>query len=229
MSIEPPSSRAQLLERAENISGKTVLEVASEIGEVVPKNLRKHKGWLGQLLEKALGADAKSKAEPDFSKLHIELKTIPMNTDYRACESTYVCTVPLLSLNGVTFEQSWVCRKLSTVLWMPILTLKSVPLRDRQIGMPFLWSPSPEEHTLLRQDWQELTDMVCLGELEQITARLGRVLQIRPKAADSRSLCYGLNHEGERVLTQPRGFYLRANFTTKLIHQGLLGTVITSA
>ena len=75
--------------------------------------------------------------------------------------------------------------KLSRVLWVPVEGARHIPLAERRVGSPLLWSPSEEEERLLRADWEELMDMIVLGKVEQITARHGQVMQIRPKAANS--------------------------------------------
>ena len=152
-----------------------------------------------------------------MKNLQIELKTIPVDIHGKARESTYVCTAPLRNLTGAVWQTSWVCQKLSHVLWVPIITMDNMALADRQIGMPVLWQPTVEQAAMLGSDWQLLTDMICLGQLEQITAYHGNVLQIRPKAANAQAQCWGINAEGERFLTLPRGFYLRARFTSELL------------
>ncbi|MCD6055766.1 MAG: mismatch repair protein [Gammaproteobacteria bacterium] len=216
---KPPTTEAQLMTRAVAMSGLTVRQLAEIVSENIPPDLKQHKGWLGQLVERYLGASAHSKAAPDFEALSIELKTIPVDESGTSRESTYVCTVPLLELANVSWEASWVYRKLSHVLWVPIITPPLTALPDRLIGMPLLWRPAAEEAASLRADWQELTDMIALGQLEQVTAYHGNILQIRPKAADGRALCWGINEEGERFLTLPRGFYLRSRFTTALMQK----------
>lgn len=215
--ILPPTTIDELLTRAYAIAGLSIADLATHLKQPMPTNLSRHKGWLGQLLEIALGATAGSQATPDFENLGVELKTIPVDSDARARESTYVCTAPLLQLQQSHWQTSWVCRKLSCVLWIPIVTSKETCLADRQIGMPFLWRPTTEQAAQLQQDWQELTDMICLGQVEEIAAHHGDILQIRPKAANGRALCWGINAAGEKFLTLPRGFYLRAHFTTALL------------
>lgn len=223
MYAAPPKSIGQLQARAESMAGLSIAQLAQRINVPIPPDLSKHKGWLGQLLEKYLGASAGPLAAPDFEDLHIELKTIPVDKNGKARESTYVCTAPLCNLTGVTWQTSWVCKKLSHVLWVPIITVAGVALADRHIGMPVLWQPSIEQAALLASDWQLLTDMICLGQLEQMTAHHGHCLQIRPKAANGKAQCWGINAQGERFLTLPRGFYLRARFTSDLLksHFGL--------
>jgi nitrogen regulatory protein P-II 2 len=71
-------------------------------------------------------------------------------------------------------------------------------------------------------DWEELMDMIVLGQVERITARHGEVLQLRPKAANSKALTEAIGTHGESILTLPRGFYLKKNFTGALLARHFL-------
>jgi DNA mismatch repair protein MutH len=215
-SVAPPTSESEILARAQDLAGLTLGQIAARFGRSVPQNLRRFKGWVGELLELALGATSGSQAAPDFPDLGVEMKTIPLRADGRPKESTYVCTVPLTDFETY-WEVSWVRRKLSRVLWLPVEAEDCVSLPERRVGMALLWSPDSEEEAILRADWEELMDMVCLGQLESITAHQGVYLQIRPKAANKRSLCEGIGENGERILTLPRGFYLRPVFTATIL------------
>ncbi|ADE16496.1 DNA mismatch repair endonuclease mutH [Nitrosococcus halophilus Nc 4] len=215
-SIAPPTSEDEVLARVQALAGLPLGQIAAHLGRRMPGNLRRAKGWVGELLELALGATSGSQAAPDFPHLGVEMKTLPLRADGRPKESTYVCTVPLTGFD-ICWETSWVRRKLSRVLWVPVEADTGVPLSERRVGMALLWSPSAEEEAILRADWEELMEMVCLGQLESITAHHGVYLQIRPKAANGRALCEGIGTNGEPVLTLPRGFYLRSGFTTTLL------------
>ncbi len=221
MKPPPPNSEQELLERANALAGRPLEQIANLAGRPCPADLRHNKGWHGQLLETLLGASAGSLAEPDFQTIGVELKTLPIDHRGLPKESTYVCTVPLENQAG-TWEQSWVHNKLRRVLWMPVEADTTIPLARRRIGTPLLWSPDTGEETALRQDWEELMDMVCLGELEKITAHHGNVLQIRPKAADAKSLTWGIGANGDRIPTTPRGFYLRSHFTAQILHKNYI-------
>ena len=50
-----------------------------------------------------------------------------------------------------------------------------------------------------------------------VSAHLGRWLQLRPKARDGRARTVAFGREGEVVETVPRGFYLRPSFTRALL------------
>ena len=85
------------------------------------------------------------------------------------------------------------------------------------IGAPILWKPTAEQERQLKQDWEELMDLIVLGKLEQITARIGEVMQLRPKGANSRAVTKGIGKNGEIIDTLPLGFYLRKEFTAQIL------------
>lgn len=212
-----PQTLEQLLSQAQSIAGLTFGELADELHIPVPPDLKRDKGWVGMLLERALGATAGSKAEQDFSHLGVELKTLPINAEGYPLETTFVSLAPLVQNSGVKWENSHVRHKLSCVLWMPIEGSRHIPLRERHIGAPILWKPTTEQERQLKQDWEELMDLIVLGKLDQITARIGEVMQLRPKGANSRAVTKGIGKNGEIIDTLPLGFYLRKEFTAQIL------------
>jgi len=217
MNPHRPETVSELMRRAQSMAGHTVQNLAKQIGKSVPKHLLQNKGWLGQLIEHYLGADSNSKPLPDFNHLKIELKTIPVDHTGKPTESTYICTAPLMDVAGLSWEDSVVYHKLAQVLWVPIQSDKSIPLSARKIGMPLLWQLSGENHDMIRADWEEHMEKIALGRIGEIRAENGNALQIRPKAANSKALRMAIGEEGQIIQTLPRGFYLRAKFTEKLL------------
>ena len=71
----------------------------------------------------------------------------------------------------------------------------------------------------LQQDWEELMEQISLGGIASIRGAEGKVLQLRPKAANSKALTAAVGAEGEPIRTLPRGFYLKAGFTAGLLQQ----------
>lgn len=212
-----PKTQAELLAQAQRLAGYSLGELAAMAGIATPKDLKRDKGWIGILLEIWLGASAGSKPEQDFAALDVELKTIPIDAAGRPLETTFVCVAPLTGNSGVTWENSHVRHKLKRVLWIPVEGERAIPLAERRVGSPLLWTPSAEEEHQLRMDWEELMDLIVLGQVERITARHGEVLQLRPKAANSKALTEAIGAQGERIMTLPRGFYLKKNFTAALL------------
>ena len=215
--VAPPRSEAELLARAEELAGLSLGQLAERFAAQVPVDPRRAKGYAGRLLELALGADATSRSEPDFTRLGIELKTVPVDAAGLPLESTYLTLAPLRGLSGLDWTDSAVRRKLARMLWVPVEGTRGIPIATRRIGWPVLWSPTPDQEVALRQDWEELMLMLTTGQLASLDARQGRWLQIRPKAANGRALAAAHDETGAPAAGLPRGFYLRARFTAQIL------------
>jgi DNA mismatch repair protein MutH len=213
----PPRSLAELQDRADRLAGLTVEEVRTLLGRKAPLEARRAKGYVGELVEAFLGASAGSRAEPDFPELGVELKTLPVGPSGKPTESTFVCTLELGRLAESEWESSRVRKKLERVLWVPVEGQRSIPLTERHFGTAFFWQASQEESALLRGDWEELVGLVSQGRTAEITGHMGRVLQVRPKAASSRAERRAYDEDGAPYSELPRGFYLRATFTSSLL------------
>ena len=220
--ISAPRTQDELLQRVADIAGLSLATLANRCGQNVPEDQRNAKGWAGQLVEQALGATASSRAEPDFQAIGIELKTIPVNAHGQPCESTYVCTVPLVDQVETSWQDAWIRKKLACVLWLPIEADKSIPFARRRIGNAILWRPTAEQDAILKQDWNEHMELISLGRINEISAHHGTYLQIRPKAANCRALRNTTDEDGNLVKTLPRGFYLRTQFTARILTERYL-------
>jgi DNA mismatch repair protein MutH len=221
VSIVAPASEAELMERAHALAGRRLGDLANLHGLEVPIEMRRAKGFAGTLLERCLGATAGSRALPDFEGLGVELKTLPLDRAGRPLESTFVCTIELTELADSEWATSRVRKKLARVLWVPLLSERERPLVERTVGTPLLWSPTAAQEADLRWDWEEIAGLIGLGRIDDITGHLGRCLQMRPKASNSRARRVGIDDEGIRVEVLPRGFYLRPSFTATLFREFL--------
>ncbi len=213
-----PASIADLLTRATALGGMTLRQLAARHGMPIPANQLRHKGWAGGLLELALGTESGSRPEPDFPALGVELKTLPVNAQGKPKESTYIC-IAALDGRPESWETSLVRKKLACVLWVPIEADKSQALAQRRIGTPFLWHPGPEQECQLRSDWEEIMEQIATGNIDRVSSRQGRWLQLRPKAANARAQAPGFDHAGNPSTILPRGFYLRSLFTAQILAQ----------
>ena len=209
----PPETLKELLIRAESLTGKTFGQLAQQLNIPVPSQPSRAKGWVGGLLEHYLGAHAPNKATPDFPYLGIELKSIPINSKGLPSETTYVTTVSLDQLAQQSWHESPVYQKLKQVLWVPFEGDTTIALPSRRIGQPILWQPIPEQAMILQQDWQEIVDLILMGNLSKLTSRLGTYLHVRPKAAHGKIL--QKTNSSEQTL--PRGFYLRTALTSRIL------------
>lgn len=174
------------------------------------------KGKVGELLERALGATGGAAATWDFPALRVELKTIPVDSRGIPRESTFVCAVSLLDAERAEWETSWVRSKLARVLWVPITGVDGA----RRIGSARMWSPSNAQERVLKDDFDEILGRIGAVGVEGLSARVGRWLQLRPKAAHGGVRTRAPGADGGLVETVPRGFYLRARFTSAILRDG---------
>lgn len=214
-----PQSVEQLYYRAQCLAGCSIQKLAEKLNVDAPVDLRRDKGWVGILIERYLGANAGNKAERDFAHLGIELKTIPIGRNGKPLETTFVCSASLKGNVGCCWEESHVRYKLACVLWIPVEGDRTIPLLMRRIGYPVLWRPSQKEEALLQQDWEEIMENIALGGVHTLSARQGQVMQMRPKAANSRVSTEAIGETGKSILTNPRGFYLKKAFTYHILMQ----------
>jgi DNA mismatch repair protein MutH len=212
----PPRDEAELRRRLARLGGSRLGELAAALGVAVPPDLRRDKGWVGTLVERALGATAASRAEPDFTGLGIELKTLPIDAAGRPVESTFVASLDL-SARPPPWPDSPVRQKLSRVAWLLVEADRSLPLARRRLGAALLWSPSFDEEEQLARDYGEITELLDEGFAARVTGHRGLFLQLRPKGRNAAHLRRALDEEGGPALAAPRAFYLRSRFTAALL------------
>ncbi|WP_058481743.1 DNA mismatch repair endonuclease MutH [Legionella waltersii] len=205
------------MDRCRNLSGISFAQLAHRVGVSFPENPSHRKGYIGLMLELALGCDAGNESAPDFSGLGVELKTIPIAASGSPAESTFVSSIPLLTIHQQTWKTSQCYAKLKRVLWIPVEGDKSIPFSQRRVGNGILWSPTSSQEATLEEDWTYLTDKIIAGDLESLDASVGTYLQVRPKAANGKSLSYCYDAKGNKVQTLPRGFYLRTQLTSSVL------------
>lgn len=213
--MNTPQSIEQLLAKAAPLAGIQIGELADLCHVSCPTQSTHAKGWLGQLLEQYLGANAGNDAMPDFVDLQVELKTLPLDANGRVQESTYVTYAPM-PFNEPEWHQSTVYRKLKSVLWVPYCAIG--PIHTRTLATPFLWRMSAQWEALLRHDWEELAVMLRM-HAGQINGSKGSYLHIRPKAANAKTLIEIEDCEGELLQVVPKGFYLRTSFTAAILQE----------
>jgi DNA mismatch repair protein MutH len=212
-----PRSEGELFARASALAGHTLGEIARALGTEIGDDGVRTKGKWGALVERALGATGGSSKVTDFPHLGVELKTVPVRADGKPFESTYVCVLELVRADDLVWETSWARKKLSRVLWVPILA-EAADWRDRPLGRPVLWSPSEEQEAILRADFDEIVGAFGSGRIRDVTAHWGTYLQVRPKAKNGEKTFVTTDAEGELVATVPKGFYLRPKLVGALLH-----------
>ncbi|MGN1281205.1 MAG: DNA mismatch repair protein MutH [Succinivibrio sp.] len=216
-----PKTFEELIANLDSIMGKTIAELAKRAQLPLPISPTHGKGFTGELLEIILGASAQNLPIPDFPELGLELKTIPVNRSLEPLESTFLCHAPLTNIRSLTFENSALYSKILRVLFILISAEKNMDFTERKIEGYFFFTPDDNQLKQLRCDFNELYELVKTGCVNQINARLGQIIQMRPKAANGQALTECIGPDGEVIRTRPRGFYMRREFTKKLIEKYL--------
>ena len=209
----PPRSESELLARAHALHRTAVGARAARLGLRAEATGVHTKGKVGDLVERALGATGGGPTW-DFPELRVELKTVPVDARGAPRESTFVCAVSLLDADRAEWATSWVRSKLTRVLWVPVTIGAG---GSRILAEARLWSPSGEQEGVLASDFDEILGRVGAGDIEGVSARVGRWLQLRPKAAHGRVRTRAPGGGDGTLSTVPRGFYLRTRFTGAIL------------
>ena len=201
--------------RAQALGGCRVDTLAAALGVPLPAQPQRAKGFVGQLVELALGADPQAHTRPDFPDLGVELKTLPVGDRGVPSQSTFCCSIAMAEAAHAHWETSRLRRRLGCVLWLPVHSAAVAPLAERRFGRAHLWEPTQSQWQQLRTDWEELMGSIGAGLGGQLSARIGSILQVRPKAAHAQVRCVGEGPDGLQALL-PLAFYLRRGFTASL-------------
>ncbi|MBQ2381059.1 MAG: DNA mismatch repair endonuclease MutH [Succinivibrio sp.] len=215
----PPESFEELIERLNRITGLSISEIAADLNVNLPISTTRGKGFTGELLEVVLGASAKNQSIPDFPELGLELKTLPIDQNFKPLESTFVCHAPLMNVRDLRFENSPLYAKIKRVLFILIDGTKGLEYSEKYIRGYFFYTPTENDLLTLKKDFDELYELIKTGEVESITARIGHIVQLRPKGADGTALTQAIGKDGQIIMTRPRGFYIRRSFTQELIER----------
>jgi DNA mismatch repair protein MutH len=192
--------------------GQPLAELADGLGLPVPAGRTHAKGWPGQVIERELGAAGGH--GPDFKTLGVELKSVPVAIGLLPLESTAICNIDPVTVAGESWATSYVRTKLAKVLFVALeVPREARSVGERRVTAVRLWIPSPDEEAALREDFEMFVrDYFRRGRAGAITGHLGVVLQVRPKARNSRDLRDAFGPGGEPVRLGKMGFYLRPAF-----------------
>jgi DNA mismatch repair protein MutH len=145
----------------------------------------------------------------------VEVKTLPFGFNRagraRVRQSTFLTSASLTSLAAERWDTSRVKKKLTRVLFLPI------DVDSARIGTAFLYEPNDVDIAAFRADWEDLADLVARGLGFAITARRGRLLQLRPKAKNATVTMQATTVDGDDIVLRPQGFYVRRVLTQRLI------------
>lgn len=220
----PPKDKATLIDRLDLIVGRSIGQLATLAQVPIPNSNISGKGFCGQIIELFLGANAHNLSEPDFIDLQIELKTIPVNTDLKPQETTFICSADINPTRYIPFENSPLYHKIKHILFVLLLAPKGMDLKERRILGYFFYQPPQAELEKIATDYNEFCELIFSSQARNINGSLGNIIQMRPKAANSNTFTKIRDGQGNTTYASPKGYYFRSSYTTKLIQNFLAQT-----
>lgn len=163
------------------LAGANLHDLAAHYGITVYTSSGLNKGWVGQTLEKVAKLQGGNAAAPDG--VGFELKStslIPQQQSWKPKEIIKITQVSPQTLLEETFENSLLWQKLSHLLVVGCHHESSTLCRVVKVNL--FDTEDPELVYEIRSFWESLQQMVCLGEIAELTSQgiNGKYLQIRP-------------------------------------------------
>lgn len=217
--VEAPDTIQKLYSNLEHICGKTIGEVAAELGIDVIKDLTSNTGWIGNLIESALGAQAGTKPVQDFTTLGIELKTIAINSAGKVANNVFITTVPQETFMMQSWETSHLLYKLQHILFIPIENNSEKAIAQRRIGRPLFWKPSVDELNVIANDWHNVMMLLAEDKMLKLPSGLGQALTVQVKALSSLQTRTIEDSDGFKHKVLPLSFYLKRSFVQQIIQR----------
>ena len=218
------SSEESIVTYAEQLVDKTIEEIISFTEDTVGINI-KNKGMIGQFIEEYwFGQKPNSSPLPDFEKVGIELKVIPLIKQTKKIavkERTKICSIDYKKLIDESWETSHAKIKLNKILFVYYLYEKENILQSKVMKID-LWELSQgTNEIIIKQDWLGVKDNIVEGNAHLLSESQSKVL------AASRSGSGGKDKYGEPkdLVEQPnqqyedkalkRAFSLKSSFTNQ--------------
>ena len=73
------------------------------------------------------------------------------------------------------------------MLFVVVIAQRDMDYQDRTVAGYFFYTPSKEDLEQIKRDYDELYELVKTGQVETINARIGHIIQMRPKGADGKA------------------------------------------
>ncbi|MFC6276403.1 DNA mismatch repair protein MutH [Psittacicella hinzii] len=213
----PPQTWSQLLTYVQALVGKTVEQIADKHQVELIDSLKLNRGWLGNLIEIALGASAGSKPTQDFIDLGLELKTLAINENGKVKSDIFISSLPLNSYMLQDWQLSHVLYKLKRILFIPVENNPEIPLAQRRIGKGFIWSPNAQQLATLEADWKSIMEIITQRDFTALKSNLGSALCVRVKALNTQQSNTFNDIDLHSINLPPLSFYLRRNFVNEIL------------
>ena len=205
--ITPPPTlrREDALVRLDALVGHDLRPLADELGITVWRNGRRNKGWAGQVVERYLGQSPNSRQGADFGDWELKVVPLQLSADGtpRLKETMAITMFTEAEVEAQDFEHSHLLHKLRRLI--VVARLYEGPQEARSLLLGAAEFQLDDAHLLaqVREDYEEIRWVVRSAGAFALTARLGKLVQPRPKGAGA--------HRGGH------GFYARKAFVAHML------------
>jgi DNA mismatch repair protein MutH len=165
------NSIQSIINYAKKLKGHTLREIC---GKKIENHGYKGKGNFGQLVEKFyFGYEPNSKAEADFVKVGMELKSSPLkilkNGEYRSKERLVLNIIDYLKVHKEEFENSSFWKKNAHLLLIFYLHDREKDLLDYLIKLVDDWKYPNEDLAIIKRDWETINQKIKEGKAHELS------------------------------------------------------------
>lgn len=205
-----------------NISGKTPAQLEGLYGSP------RRKGGLGNLLEEVyFGYAPNSDPRADFHRAGIELKASPYEIKrdgrLRAGERLVLSMIDYQSPISIDMYQSHFWEKSQSLLLVYYLRDRSVPsVLDQRIGYVFLFSPTPEDLRIIKEDYRKIVFKIERGGAHTLSESDTMYLGACTKGATAEKSIVP-QYYGAHIPARKRAFCFKLSYMTYVLGQMAAG------
>ena len=209
------SSEESIVKYAKKLIGKSLQDILNISSSKRIINL-KNKGLAGLIIEKEwFGIEQNSSQLPDFDKVGIELKIIPLKRTRNGIvvkERTKICSINYMTLHNEIWEESHAKEKLNKILFVYYFP-DTTNILDSKILKIDLWKLSKQTGELfLKDDWHFIQEKVIRGYAHELSSKDTDSLEASP--AGTKKLVPQFNTIFSDT-AQKRAFSLKQPFTNQ--------------
>ena len=165
------NDKNSIIEYAKKLKGKSLRQACSS---TVSGHSYSGKGNFGQVLEKYyFGYEPNSKAEADFAKIGMELKSSPLkqlkNSEYRSKERLVLNVINYLNVVKQTFANSDFIKKNTCILLVFYLHQSGCNILDLIIKLVDEWEFPPTDLEIIKKDWETINQKIIAGKAHELS------------------------------------------------------------
>lgn len=186
LGIRVPNFEEEVAARYERFVGRTVGEVARELG--VPSSTSK--SFAAGVIRRALGASSTKAKIQEFERTGLIVRTPRLDPSGLPYEAISFPAFRYMELKEETWEDSTLLSQIEYMLLTPIEgQTKSTPQSHCVIRPLVFWKPDAMELDIISKEWEMFVDLIRRGKALELPAASGtEMIHVRPHARNSLDL-----------------------------------------